>query len=182
MTTDLLTRKHAKSFGHFDRDHDQLITVNDLVDLGVRLLSGFSDNPASPTGKALVGSLQDLWEALLAHSNVDPLGRLTPQEHHRGMMGAFVEAEGGYDRAFAPAVDAVLKLADKEMNGLISLAEFTTLQNAFGTAADQIEPAFRALDQAGTGSLPAADLSVAVRQFYTGGEENLPGNKLFGQI
>jgi EF hand len=179
---DLLTRKHALAFGHLDRDQDQLASANDLTDLGVRLLSGFSDNPASPTGKALIGSIQDLWEALVAHCSLDPQGRLSPQEHHRGMMGAFVQDEGGYDRAFAPGVNAALKVADQDGDGVIGLAEFTILQNAFGTPDDQIEPAFRALDKDGSGRLALEDLGLAARQFYIGQKDGLPGNALFGEI
>lgn len=182
MTTELLARKHALAFSQLDLDHDQLITSTDLIDLGVRLLSGFSDNPASLTGKALIGSFQDLWEALVAHCHPDPLGRLTPAEQHRGMVGAFIDTEGGYDRAFAPAADAVLKLADKDGDGALTLAQFTTLHSAFGTAADQVEVSFRTLDPGGSGRVTLDDMTVAVRQFYTGQEDGLPGNALFGEL
>jgi EF hand len=182
MTTDLLARKHARAFGHLDQDHDQLVTREDLINLGVRLLSGFLENPASLSGKALIGGFQDLWEALVANCDLDPLGRLGPQEHHRGMVGAFVDTEDGYDRAFAPAAGAVVKLTDKNGDGVLGLAEFTTLQKAFGTPADEVEPAFRALDKDGDGRLTVEDLTAAARQFYTGREEGLPGNSLFGKI
>lgn len=182
MTADVLTRKQALVFGQLDRDKDGLIASDDLVSLGVRLLSEFGDNPASAAGKALVGSFQTLWTALVAHCTPDSLGRLTQDEHYRGMVGAFVTAEGGYDSAFEPAVKAVIAVADPDGTGKLTLAQFTTLQTAFGTAADQIGPAFQALATGGNGSVTVADMTTAARQFYIGQEDGLPGNALFGPL
>jgi Ca2+-binding EF-hand superfamily protein len=182
VTTDLLAQKYALAFNQLDQDQDGLIASDDLVSLGVNLLSGFGDNPASPTGKALVGSLQDLWTALVAHCTPDSLGRLTQAEHYQGMVGAFINTEGGYDSAFAPAANAVVALADPKGTGVLTLAQFTTLQTAFGTAVGQIGPAFQALDPGGTGSVTVANMASAIEQFYTGQEDGLPGNSLFGPL
>ncbi|MBB5867440.1 Ca2+-binding EF-hand superfamily protein [Allocatelliglobosispora scoriae] len=175
-----MQRKHRLAFSHFDRDHNGYIERTDLEGLGVRILSQFEDSPTSAKGKAVVGSFDGIWAALAQQCDKDADGRIDPAEYHRGMTEAFVERPADYEQTFRPAVKAVLDLADVDGDGALSRDEFVRIQNAFGTADDQIDEAFRRMDTDGDGRLTVEELTEAVRQFYVGTQDDAVGNWFFG--
>lgn len=176
-----LESKHQRAFKQqLDLDGNGYIEREDFEAFGVRVLSACESSPTSAKGKALVGTVLDVWEALRAQCDIDGDGRISPQEYHRGMTGAFVHADGGYDRTFRPAVRAVLELADADGDGTITPTEFRALQAALGTPDGEVDAAFRRLDAEGLGAVSIDRIDAAARQFYTGEGQEPVGDLLFG--
>ncbi|GIG70061.1 EF-hand domain-containing protein [Phytomonospora endophytica] len=182
MINDLQTRKLDRAFGHLDVDKNGSIEYQDLIDLASRLLSAFEVTPASDKGQAVLDSFEGFWDAMVAAADMDGDRRLSPQEWRAGMSGAFIERDGGFDRSMRPAVKAVADLLDTDGNGTLSIEEFRAMQRAFGTAAEDVEPAFARIDTDGSGELTVGELVEAARQFYIGADESAPGNSFFGPI
>ncbi|HXA59237.1 MAG TPA: EF-hand domain-containing protein, partial [Streptosporangiaceae bacterium] len=81
-----------------------------------------------------------------------------------------------------PVARAVIRLCDTDSDGQISLAEFTIMQQAYGTAPEDIATAFEMIDGDGDGDLSVTELEKAMQDFYVGRNPTAPGNWLFGEL
>jgi Ca2+-binding EF-hand superfamily protein len=182
MTTELLATKYAKLFANVDRDGDGYAGLNDILDLGTRVLTAFAVSPATATGKSYLDALKTHWDVLTSNSQPDALGRITLEQFQEAAEAVYASA-GGYDQVVVPLVEATLGILDSDGDGVVGATEFTTLLQAVGTSPpDQISMAFQALDPDGSGSMTADQLRIATREFFTSTEPDAPGNMIFGPI
>lgn len=182
MITELQTRKLDRAFRQLDVDDDKYVERKDVVALATRIMSGFGELPTSEKGKRLLDAFDGFWQALIAETDHDHDGRISPQEWQAGMAGAFIEKGGGFDRILRPAAQAVLRMVDTDGDGAVKVDEFCTMQQAYGTPQEDAKLAFHAIDTNGDGSLSVDELVEAARQFYTSADETAAGNSLFGEI
>ncbi|WP_026212157.1 EF-hand domain-containing protein [Longispora albida] len=181
MPAALLDTKLSRAFGHLDIDGNGVIERDDLLALGSRLLAGFGEPPTSTRGQEVTRTLDAFWNTLLGYMDLDGDGMITPDEFHRGMRGAFVEGSE-YEAIFDPAAQSFAVLCDTDHDGEIAEQEFLVMQQAFGTGASEARQAFTRLDRDGDGTVTVAEYLEAVRQFYTGSDEDVPGNWLYGPL
>ena len=181
MTTELLAAKYARLFANADQDGNGYIGLTDILDLGTRVLTAFGMSPTTGNGKAFLDALKTHWDALVANSQPDALGRVTLEQFQQAAAATYTSADG-YSQVVAPLVEATLGIVDSDGDGVVAEAEFTTLLQAVGIPPDRIPVAFQALDPDGSGSVTAGQLRTAVREFFTSNEQDAPGNLIFGQI
>ncbi|WP_219461571.1 EF-hand domain-containing protein [Nonomuraea rhizosphaerae] len=181
MAIDLLIHKLDRAFDHIDAGGEGVIERGDLLGLGARLLVGFGESPTSVTGSGLVGGFDGIWSCLSEALGRDGDSRISREEFHCAMVGAFVQG-GLYDSVFRPATAAVADLCDDDGDGLIGPREFRTMLSAFGTAYDDVDDAFDHLDRAGRGVLTVAELVEAACEYYVGDDPNAAGNWLYGPL
>uniref|UniRef100_A0AAU2JPW4 EF-hand domain-containing protein n=1 Tax=Streptomyces sp. NBC_00049 TaxID=2903617 RepID=A0AAU2JPW4_9ACTN len=184
MTNDLLDRKLERAFAHLDADRSGVIDADDIIALGSRLLSALAEPATSPKATLVMGGLADFWQDLFTELDMDRDGKVTPEEYKEGMTRLYAQGGPAYDRSFRPMVQAILTIVDTDGDGRISPQEFHKAQEAFDT---QLNPAdaealFRRIDADGDGTLTVDELLVAVREYYTGTDEDAPGNLLFGEL
>lgn len=184
QTTDdtLLDQKIDTCFGHIDADGNGTLDREDLFTLGARLLAAFGEGPTSPKGTRLMDGMVTFWDAILAASDADGDGRITPEEYRAGMKGAFITSPDGFSRAFRPMLEAVCGLLDKDGDGEVDEEEFQVWQEVFRTAPEDRAAAFRALDADGSGRLSVDELLDAMHQYYTSRDPQAPGNVLYGPL
>jgi Ca2+-binding EF-hand superfamily protein len=179
--SDLQARKLDRAFDHFDIDRDEQIERGDFAELGARFLLGFGHQEGTGRGRDLIDHFDQIWWALATQLDTDEGGSLSRQEFRSGMDAAFISGNK-FPQILRPAARAVIRLADTDGDGLISLPEFTVLQQAYGTPAGAIREAFEMIDANGDGQLSTAELEQAMHDFYVGRKPTAPGNWLFGPV
>ncbi|MFF8268915.1 EF-hand domain-containing protein [Streptomyces sp. NPDC016562] len=184
MTNALLERKLDRAFAHLDADGSGVIDSDDIIALGSRLLSALAEPATSPKATLVMGGLADFWQDLFTELDIDRDGKVTPEEYKQGMTRLYAQGGPAYDRSFRPMVQAILTIVDTDGDGRISPAEFHKAQEAFDTKLSpaDAEALFQRIDADGDGTLTVDELLHAVREYYTGTEEDAPGNLLFGEL
>lgn len=184
MTNDLLDRKLARAFTHLDADRSGVIDADDIIALGSRLLTALAEPTDSPKAERVMGGLADFWQDLFTELDIDRDGKVTPEEYKQGMTRLYAQGGPAYDRSFRPMMNAILTIVDTDGDGLISPQEFHRAQEAFDTRLSpaDTEALFRRIDANGDGCLTVDELLAAVREYYTGTDEDAPGNLLFGEF
>ncbi|ASU81773.1 hypothetical protein CDO52_02295 [Nocardiopsis gilva YIM 90087] len=171
-----------RAFGHLDVDGNGYAEHDDLIALAARLMAGFQETPESVKGRSLLDGFETFWQALLAAIDLDGDRRISPEEWRLGMVRAFADQPGDFDRCFRPAVVGALALADTDGDGVIDPDEWQVFQRAFGTSEENAVLSFECLDSDGNGTLSVDELVQSARQFYTGVDEEAVGNWLFGRV
>lgn len=179
--SDLQARKLDRAFDHFDLDRDEQIERGDFAELGARFLLGFGHQSTSGRGRDLIEHFDRIWWALATQLDTGDGGTMSREEFRQGMDAVFINGNK-FPMVLRPAARAVIRLADTDGDGLVSLAEFTTLQEAYGTKPAAILQAFQMIDTNGDGQLSTAELEQAMHDFYVGRQPSAPGNWLFGPV
>lgn len=179
--TDLQVRKLDRAFDHFDLDRDEQIERGDFADLGARFLLGFGHQEESSRGRDLIDHFDQIWWTLTTELDTDARAGISREEFRTSMDAAFISGNK-FPQVLRPVARAVIRMADADGDGLIGLAEFTTMQRAYGTSPGHIWEAFQAIDADGDGRLSTAELEQAMHDFYVGRRPIAPGNWLFGPI
>lgn len=184
MTNDLLDRKLDRAFAHLDVNEDQVIDEHDIIGLGSRLLSALGEPATSPKATQVMGGLVDFWQELFTELDMNRDGKVTPEEYKQGMTRLFQDDRTAYDKSFRPMAHAMLLVVDKDDDGRISPEEFQKAQTAFDTKLSRADTdaLFARIDADHDGFLSVDELLGAVREYYTGTEEDAPGNLLFGEL
>ncbi|MFJ8017512.1 EF-hand domain-containing protein [Streptomyces sp. NPDC096339] len=184
MTNDLLDRKLERSFNLLDSDGSGVIDATDIIALGSRLLTALAEPADSPRADSVMNGIANFWQDLFTELDIDRDGKVTPEEYKAGMTRLYAQGGPAYDRSFRPMMQALLTIADTDGDGRISLEEFHRAQVAFDTELSpaDTETLFRRIDANGDGTLTVDELLDAVREYYTGTDEDAPGNLLFGEI
>lgn len=184
MTNALLDRKLDRAFTHLDVNEDQVIDEHDIIGLGSRLLSALGEPATSPKATQVMGGLVDFWQELFTELDLDRDGKVTPEEYKQGMTRLYADGGEAYDKSFRPMVQAMLLVVDTDGDGRISPEEFHKAQLAFDTklGREDTDALFTRIDKDHDGFLSVDELLGAVREYYTGDDEDAPGNLLFGEL
>ncbi|MFF3015301.1 EF-hand domain-containing protein [Streptomyces sp. NPDC057939] len=184
MTNDLLDRKLERAFAHFDDNGNGVIDAEDVIALGTRLIAAMEEPSDSPKAAEVFRGLTDFWVDLFAELDIDRDGKLTPQEYAEGMTRLYKDGGPAYDKSFRPLARAILTVVDTNGDGHISPEEFHKAQLAFDTKLEiaDTEALFARIDKNHDGYLSVDELLDAVREYYTGDDEDAPGNLLFGEL
>jgi Ca2+-binding EF-hand superfamily protein len=181
MTTELQILKLDRAFDQLDVSSNGQLERDDLIGLGSRMILGFGASPTSAKGKEVLDGFDRFWNRLATDASVDRDEALSPAEFRNAMIAAYIEGNA-FETDFMPIAVAVAKLTDTDNDGHLGPAEFRVMQNAFGTAAADIDLAFAALDRDGDGKIGVAELVEAAREYYTSPDPNARGNLLFGPL
>jgi Ca2+-binding EF-hand superfamily protein len=169
-----------KSFGFFDVDGSGYLEYDDTVAMAARITSAFGVAPDSADGRALTNGFEVFWRTLLNELDLDGDRRISADEYRTGMVSAFAEADGGFERGLRPLVTAILAVSDTDHSGVLERGEFERLEQAIGNLEAHAAEAFTKLDRDGSGTLTVDELVEAAREFHTGTDPDAAGNWLFG--
>jgi len=102
------------------------------------------------------------------------------QEEFVAALGRTIEDRRGFDTAVHTAARGLLRVADQDGNGALDAGEYSRLAAVYGARAEEAAQAFDRLDQNRDGVLDAAELTLAISQFFTSRDPRASGNLAFG--
>ena len=171
----------ARRFAVLDIDRNGVWQYEDLRQLTRRLSEAFGRTADSPSVQAVAAGQHALFDALLAHMDVNGDQQITPGEF-AAAVDRPVRDRAGFDAAVSAAADALIQAADRDGDGSLNLAEYAELVAVYGTSPDQAGRAFERLDLDRNGVLDSAEYALAITQFFTSPDPRVPGNLAFGHL
>ena len=171
----------ARRFTIMDTDRNGVWQHQDHEQLTRRLCEACGHTADSPQGRAVASGQRALFDALLAHMDVNGDQQITPDEF-AAAVGRPVRDRAGFSAAVDAAAHALIQAADRDGDGTLNPAEYADLAAAYGTRAGQAARAFRRLDLDRNGVLDSAEYTLAITQFFTSPDPRAPGNLVFGHL
>ncbi|MER6386969.1 EF-hand domain-containing protein [Streptomyces sp. NPDC001523] len=176
---ELLDRKFDMCFGHADQNQDGVVDAADILTFAARVIAAVGEPFDSPKATEMLRVCQSWWEGMASELDTDKDGKIDPQEYRVGMR-RLVGSKSSFDAASRPVATAIWKLCDRDDDGEVTATEFSAVQRAFGTSAENARIGFEKLDLDGDGSLSVDELMIAFHDFYTSTDADTNGNWLFG--
>jgi tellurite resistance protein TerC len=170
----------ARRFATMDLDRNGVWQYEDFRQLTRQLCEAFGQSASSPAGRAVAAGQRALFDALLAHMDVNGDQQITPAEFTAAVVRR-VEDQAGFDAAADAAARALIMLADRDGDGTLNPAEYAELVGACGTPAGRAARAFRRLDLDRNGVLDRSEYARAITQFFTSPRYRGPGGLAFGR-
>ena len=157
--------------GVWQRDDCQLLTR--------RLCEAFGHPADSAAGRAVATGQRAVFDVMLSHMDADGDQQIS-QEEFVAALGRTIEDRRGFDTAVRTAARGLLRVADQDGNGALDAGEYSRLAAVYGARAEEAAQAFDRLDQNRDGVLDAAELTLAISQFFTSRDPRASGNLAFG--
>lgn len=167
MTTSAFQEeKLAKRFKWWDSNGDGLIDEGDFRLAARRLGEAFGHAPGSPAQAEAERECQRIWQQLASQAGVDRDGSID-ESHFVNALGTVAGTHAGVDETYLPMVEAMLRLADSDGDGRLSIDEFARFLVAVIAVpqADATEVA-RRLDSDGDGHVTLQQIMDSAKEFY----------------
>jgi tellurite resistance protein TerC len=180
----LTTDQHAqlnRRFAVLDINHNGAWQQQDYEQQARRVCHAFGHDGDSPACQNVTAAQRGLFTALLAHMDANHDQQITPNEF-AASIGQDIADQPGFDAAIRTAASSLLQAADMDGNGVLDSDEYARLTAAYGASIQQASQAFRQLDRDHNGVLDVAELTQAIRQFYTSPDPDSPGRLVFGHL
>jgi tellurite resistance protein TerC len=174
---DVLLRR----FAVFDIDGNGVWQRADYERLTRRLCDAFGHGAGSAPARAVASGQRVLFDALLAHMDADGDQQITPEEF-TASLGRSIADRPGFDAAVRAAARTLIQAADEDGNGVLDTGQYTRLAGVYGASPGEAARAFAQLDLDRNGFLDAAELAVAMSQFFASPDAAAPGNLVFGRL
>jgi tellurite resistance protein TerC len=170
-----------RRFAIIDLDGNGVWQRADYEQLTRRLCRAFGHPADSAPARALAAGQRALFDALLAHMDANGDQQITPEEF-TGSIGRTRADESGFDAAVEAAADGLIQVADQDGNAVLDVGEYVRLAGQYGADPGAAARAFAQLDLDRNGVIDTAELSAAIRQFFTSPDPAVPGNLAFGRL
>lgn len=171
----------SRRFAVLDVDHNGTWRRQDYEQQAQRVCNAFGHPPGSPARRNVTNAQRGLFSALLAHMDSDGDQEITPGEF-AASLGRSIDDQPGFEAAISATASALLQAADTDGNGVLDGGEYARLTAAYGASVQQASHAFHQLDLDHNGVLDVAELTQAIRQFFTSPDPHTPGNLTFGHL
>ncbi|MEU4447031.1 lipase family protein [Actinosynnema sp. NPDC050801] len=170
---------HAPRFDLLDATDDGYLQRDDYEAFALRLVQSFGHPPRSPAAMAVRSAYRALWRAIADESDLDRDGRVGKPEF---LAWAGRTTHTAFDRTLRPLAAAVLALVDTDGTGVLERDEFVTLMTRCGLPDDESRALFERLDTDRRGTVEAAEVVEATRDFCLDPAPDKPGHWLFGRF
>ncbi|MFF3071206.1 EF-hand domain-containing protein [Kitasatospora sp. NPDC057904] len=152
------TTPKARVYAMLDTDGDGVASRHDYFVRIERAQQASGRGDDDPLVIAARATGERAWAAM----DSDGDGVMTYQEYV-----AWVDADK-FDNVCQYALGALFDLADADRDGALDRAQFTSLRQALGNAADNADAAFDALDADGDGRVGRQEYLASIRAYITG--------------
>ncbi|SFS93612.1 EF-hand domain-containing protein [Saccharopolyspora flava] len=172
MASDLQRKKVSVVFTAMDVNEDGFLERADfeaLTDRWERLRGG--------DGADLREIMMRWWEALSATADADRDRRITQDE----MLAAVADLQAMLDLVVATG-EAMFEAVDEDGDGRVAEPEYARMIEAWTGRGAPSRGEFGRLDRNGDGTLSKSEFVTHWLEFWSGDDEEAPGNHLFGLI
>jgi Ca2+-binding EF-hand superfamily protein len=170
-----------RRFAVIDTDGNGVWQHDDGHLLTRRLCQAFGHAADSAAGRAVAAAQQALFDAMLAHMDANDDQEISRDEFVAA-VGLDIADRPGFDAAVGTTAHSLIQVADADGNGVLDPGEYTRLAAVYGARPEEAERAFGRLDQDRNGVLDAAELTLAISQFFASRDPRASGNITFGHV
>ena len=170
-----------RRFAVIDTDGNGVWQRADYQLLTRRLCETFGHGADSEAGRAVATAQQRLFDTMLSHMDANGDQEISRDEFVTA-VGLDIADQPGFDAAVGAAASSLIQVADTDGTGALDAAEYARLAAVYGARADQAERAFGQLDLDRNGVLDAAELTLAISQFFASRDPRARGNVAFGHV
>ncbi|MFD9737390.1 EF-hand domain-containing protein [Umezawaea sp. NPDC059074] len=177
MASEFQRRKVAVVFGAMDTDGDGYLTESDFTELTMRWTELRRAAPGTRDHARLSAIMMGWWHTLLAVSDQDRDGKVTPEEVLIVVdrLPAMLDVVTDTARAMFEAID---ENADNE----ITAGEYRQLIEAWTGRKADTDDVFARLDRDGDGRLTQEEFTLLWAEFWAGDDPEAPGTWVFGDF
>jgi hypothetical protein len=179
---EMLKAKIRHGFAHLDVDGDGLLTEQDHVLMGRRSAEALGHAPGSPQEQRIIDAYLRIWHDLhLPH--IPGGGEVISGEQFLASTCSLVDDPRAAQATVGAIAEAFLAIADTDVDGRVSPAEFLAFQRGHfpGLTDVELAEAFEHLDADGDGYLSAEEFTRAGVEFWSSPDPDAPGNWWMGR-
>lgn len=176
-----LDRKLAQRFTSWDYDGNGYLQRVDFLRAADRLGDAFGHPQGSPHRQRMRDMHLQLWKGMAQLADANDDGRISPLECGVAFTKFALEKPGAFESAYAPFVDTLMSMADRDGDGKLDRQEFQTwIVTDFHLSDQDASTAFDKLDTNGDGRVTRNEIFAALREYYSSDDPQAPGNWLVG--
>lgn len=180
MLSDFRKYKLTRLFNIRDFDKDGFLERSDYTIVALRLADVFRIELTSPDYLAIQAGFLGAWERICAILELDVNHAKVPLEQYLHVQTIYLPKRDAWRRDVQNLVRRVLVRADRDRDGLLTVAEFSGFACAFGLSVDDAINMAQQLDHDQDGFLRNADLLEYVEQYYYSDNPDDLGNYFIG--
>ncbi|MER5890483.1 EF-hand domain-containing protein [Streptomyces sp. NPDC001941] len=171
------TARWVRYFRCLDTNGDRRVDFHDHVAASARLASTFDLHGLGGHYKKRLRRSQHLWLLGVGQD----VGAVDERQFCANLATQAATDPRGFVRCLDAMAVALAEVADQDGDGRVENTEFRALLDAgFGVPEAEADLAFEHLDLDGSGYLEHGEIRQAVRDYFTPGPRERPGNWLFG--
>jgi Ca2+-binding EF-hand superfamily protein len=173
----LLKAKIERGFQFLDVDGDGLLTEQDHVLMGRRAAEALGHAPGSAEDQRLVDAYLHIWRDL-HRPHIPGGGEVITREQFLASTGALADDPQAARATVGALAEVFLTIADTDVDGRVSPAEFLVFQRGHfpGLTDAESAEAFSHLDVDGDGHLSTEEFIQACIDFWSSTDPDTPGN------
>lgn len=169
MTTPIVTERLKQRFARWDHNGDGSLQRSDFVAEARRVSETFGADPESSKAKAMVAAMSGNFEFHADRAGVSLDGQISQEQFLENAEQLILhEGEAAFSRMLYPIVKAVVGLADRDDDGVLSKQEFVQWLQGMGTTEADAVSAFDRIDADNNGELSVDEVLAAFCDFHSG--------------
>jgi Ca2+-binding EF-hand superfamily protein len=173
VVSELRRRKHVAVFDRLDANGNGVLERNDFSVVCAGYIEQSSWAEDSAKAERMRALFDGWWDAISAAVDIDKDGVLTADEFVEGSASSRPDAREWVGPMLFDAFD-------RSGDGVISPAEYREFLSLYGVDAAQADEIFARLDLDGDGHVTREEFGGLFMQWVGSGDEDAPGNWLFG--
>ncbi|GAA3487381.1 EF-hand domain-containing protein [Streptomyces cremeus] len=181
MTADAIGLKYDRMFDMLDVDLNGVLEEQDFVTLARSIARATGVGDSSPKGMTLVLERQRCWALLLEHADADGDGRISREEFHRAMSGAFGDPLL-LERNLRDGLHAEFAAIDADDDGVATVEQMSAFLTAWGLEHEVAWASATGLDQNGDGWITRDEYVAGWSDFLLDEDAQAPGSTLLGAV
>ncbi|GLZ79973.1 calcium-binding protein [Actinorhabdospora filicis] len=157
----------AARFDALDRDGDGAITQADFEAMAREILASAGEPSTSARARRLIEAARTFFEGLSVHTDINMDGRIVKDEF---LDAADISLRGnprGFHQIAQPWAEAVIEIADRDQDGLVTHDEWAITLLAVGVDEELAERLPGLIDADGDGYITAKEILNLAVDFYT---------------
>lgn len=169
MTTVTVKNRIMHRFSKWDANDDGFLDRSDMEQEAEEIVRAFGKDPSSPEAQAIKRANAGLFDLLAGLAGVAADGRLNAEQFRSSCEKLiFEQGEAAFNRALTPLVQGIIRLCDRNDDGMINRSEFRSWLSVFGHSADDADETFEQIDKDGNDELTTDELLGAIRDYHFG--------------
>ncbi|MEU6208394.1 EF-hand domain-containing protein [Streptomyces sp. NPDC047023] len=181
MTSDVISRKYDRTFDMLDTDGNGVLEEKDFVVLAESIARATGVAGGSVKEAVLLREWRHCWATLLEYADADRDGRISREEFHRAMAGAYGDPEL-LARNLRTGFEAEFAAIDADDDGVATVGQMQAFLVGWGLEPDRARAAAARLDRDGDGRITLDEYLTGWSAFLLAEDPEDAGSTLLGPL